>query len=302
MHPAWSVIFFTCTSGVGFGLIFWLALGLVAWPSPNSFAVAALTALGLSVVGLLSSTLHLGHPERAWRALSQWRSSWLSREGVLALLCLGLFSVFAGYAWYYQQQLMLLGWLCALLAAAVVYATAMIYASLKTVARWHDGLTPICYLAFSAASGLVALHTVSVYADVGSSALARSAALLLALAWGAKLIWWWRAARKRPTSDVASATGLGALGDVKLLFAPHSSENYLQQEMGFSVARQRALALRRLALTLGALLPVSLLLFSPSASVAASSLALLCLFLGLLVERWLFFAEAKHTVMLYYGG
>ena len=299
MHPALSVIVFTCLSGAGFGMIAWLGLGLVAWPSADSFAAAALFALVLSVTGLLSSTLHLGHPERAWRAFSQWRSSWLSREGVLALLCLACFAAFSFWQWHAPPAPIWLGWLCTALAVAVVYATAMIYASLPTVAHWHDALTPICYLSFAAASGVLAVNLCLTYNQMPS--LGSLAMALLAWAWAVKLLWWWRNAHKVSASSVASATGLGDMGEVKLLFAPHSSENYLQQEMGFRVARKRARALRRVALTFGLLLPMSLLLASPADSSTAASLALLALLAGLLVERWLFFAEAKHSVTLYYG-
>ena len=88
MRPAWSIIFFTTISGLGFGLAAWLVLGFVNLTNPAELIVVGLAVIGLIGSGLVSSTFHLGHPERAWRALSQWRSSWLSREGVLAVLAL----------------------------------------------------------------------------------------------------------------------------------------------------------------------------------------------------------------------
>ena len=93
MHPAPSVILFTTLSGAGFGLLFWLGLGLPAptgWAAFGYFVLAYLLAVG----GLIASTLHLGHPERAWRAFSQWRSSWLSREGVSAVAALLVMAVY----------------------------------------------------------------------------------------------------------------------------------------------------------------------------------------------------------------
>ena len=88
MRPAWSIIFFTTISGLGFGLAAWLVLGFVTFANPAELLVVGLAVVALIGAGLVSSTFHLGHPERAWRALSQWRSSWLSREGVLAVLAL----------------------------------------------------------------------------------------------------------------------------------------------------------------------------------------------------------------------
>src|SRR6267142_2766206 len=101
MHPAFSVIFFTTASGAGYGLLALVGvlapLGLV--PSDGRFGAAALGfAFVLITAGLLSSTLHLGHPERAWRAFSQWRSSWLSREGVASVLTYAP-AVVLGFGW-----------------------------------------------------------------------------------------------------------------------------------------------------------------------------------------------------------
>src|SRR6188508_911218 len=87
MHPAFSVIFFTTASGAGFGLLAWVGLLALGGGLPQRGVTLVLLALGavLAVSGLLSSLLHLGQPLRAWRAFSQWRSSWLSREGVLSV-------------------------------------------------------------------------------------------------------------------------------------------------------------------------------------------------------------------------
>ncbi|MEN0088744.1 MAG: DmsC/YnfH family molybdoenzyme membrane anchor subunit, partial [Pseudomonadota bacterium] len=182
MHPAVSVIFFTVTSGAGFGLMFLMGLG---WPMPQSvfgtFVALALAGV-LSVAGLLSSTFHLGHPERAWRAISQWRSSWLSREGVLAIVTLVLFGAYAFLWFFFGIRSGLLGAVMALFAAATVFATAMIYAQLKTVPMWQTWLTPACYLAFSLTLGLVLAGMLSGNGVVAGlpTALWASLAILLA--------------------------------------------------------------------------------------------------------------------------
>ena len=302
MRPAWSIIFFTTMSGLGLGLAGWIVIGLLPLMTQQAVIGVGVVTLALIGAGLISSTFHLGHPERAWRALSQWRASWLSREGVLAVIVMaGLAGWFAaGYSgtivpiW---ANLLLL-----VLIYLTVYATSMIYASLKTVARWYHPLTPVCYLMFAAAGGLLA--TLAMLALLGlpiTAALAQAGIVLMLSAWGVKLAWWRLAGMARHAGSVESATGLGHLGTVKPLMPPHTEENYLQHEMGFVVARKHADKLRIFALGLGGVLPIIVLLVAP-ASAAALGFAVLSHVAGMFVERWLFFAEAKHVVTLYYEG
>ena len=301
MRPAWSIIFITTISGLGLGLAGWIVIGLLPLMTAASVMGVGIATLALIGVGLISSTFHLGHPERAWRALSQWRSSWLSREGVLAVIVMaGLAGWFA--AAYSGGRVPFWGNLVLLVLIYVtVYATSMIYASLKTVARWHHPLTPICYLMFAAAGGL--LTTLALLAILRlpiTAALAQAAIVLMLSAWGVKLAWWRLAGMAKHAGSIESATGLGALGAVRPLMPPHTEENYLQHEMGFVVARRHADKLRMIALLLGGGLPVLILVLAP-ASAGALAVAVLAHVAGMFVERWLFFAEAKHVVTLYYG-
>jgi DMSO reductase anchor subunit len=301
MRPAWSIIFFTTISGLGLGLAGWIVLGLLPLMTSASVMGVGIGTLALIGVGLISSTFHLGHPERAWRALSQWRSSWLSREGVLAVIVMaGLAGWFAvayrgGYVPLWANLALLV------LIYFTVYATSMIYASLKTVARWHHPLTPVCYLMFAAAGGLlVTLALLAILRLPITAALAQAAIVLMLSAWGVKLAWWRLAGMAKQAGSIESATGLGALGAVRPLMPPHTEENYLQHEMGFVVARKHADKLRMIALLLGGGLPVVILVLAP-ASAGALAVAVLAHVAGMFVERWLFFAEAKHVVTLYYG-
>ena len=160
-------MFFTTASGAGYGLLLWLCvlrpLGLV--PGGAGFGLVALgVATALVVAGLLSSTAHLGRPERAWRAFSQWRSSWLSREGVAAvatfvpMVLFGL-SVLAGNG----GAAALTGLLAAAGAAVTVWCTGMIYASLKPVRQWHHPLVPWGYMLFAAFSGAALLAMLAAF-------------------------------------------------------------------------------------------------------------------------------------------
>ncbi|MDX2203907.1 MAG: DmsC/YnfH family molybdoenzyme membrane anchor subunit [Hyphomicrobiaceae bacterium] len=312
MHPAYSVILFTTASGAGYGLLVWLALAsLFDWTpikSASGFTGFGL-ALGLITAGLLSSTAHLGRPERAWRAFSQWRTSWLSREGVLAV------------ATYVPAGLMACGWaiaedntgiyaLSALLtiplALATVVSTGMIYASLPTIRQWHQPLTVPVYLAFSLASGAVLLTLFLALFDGEEAGGAMLAFVMLAVAALLKWLYWRRIDEEPRDLTAADATGLGRLGTVRVLEQPHTQANYVMREMGYAVARKHALKLRQavflFAFAVPALLVLGVFEAAPWIGVAAASLASLSMALGLFVERWLFFAEAQHVVTLYYGA
>ncbi|MBT8101199.1 MAG: dimethyl sulfoxide reductase anchor subunit, partial [Gammaproteobacteria bacterium] len=141
MHPALSIILFTALSGMGFGLFVWLGVGAVPVEARTAATVVAFL---LSAAGLSAATFHLGHPERAWRALSQWRSSWLSREGIIAIATLGLTPV-----WWYLDYAPAIGFILALLALGTVYTTSMIYAQMRSVQQWNSYLTTIVFLLFA---------------------------------------------------------------------------------------------------------------------------------------------------------
>jgi DMSO reductase anchor subunit len=295
MHPALSIILFTTLSGMGLGTFAWLGFGGMPAAAAQglTFVAFILTAAGLS-----ASTFHLGHPERAWRAFSQWRSSWLSREGVLAVITLALV-----VPWWYLDGPRWLGALLAVCALLTVYTTSMIYAQMKAVQQWHTSSTPVVFILMSLAGGglLCALGT-AITADL-SIITAVTVSLSLIFAWAAKANWWRRADGDIELSDVASATGLAASGQVRLLESPHSGSNYLLSEMGFRVGRRHSRALRRIALVGGGALPLLALAVSvriESGAILVLAFAILAHLVGVLAERWLFFAEARHAVMSYY--
>jgi DMSO reductase anchor subunit len=312
MHPAYSVIFFTSASGGGTMLLALLglfgALGVLP-PDPVLGVVAFGIGFGMTVAGLVSSTFHLGHPERAWRAFSQWRSSWLSREGVLAVATFVPAGLLAILWVFFGNISAVLAILTAVFAIATVSATAMIYASLKPVQRWSNGYVLPNYLLLGLASGAVWLALITsivLPAYFGTIALEWAAVAGLGLAALGKLAYWRFIDRSRGVATPESATGLGAIGKVRLFAAPHTEENYLLKEMGYKVARKHALKLRLIALALGFTAP-AILVYLATLLVGWPAVVLLALAtignaIGTLTERWLFFAEARHTVMLYYGS
>lgn len=312
MHPAYSIIFFTTASGLGYGLLAMLGLYAAFGLAPASpwFGGAAIgVALGLITLGLLSSTFHLGHPERAWRAVTQWRSSWLSREGVMAIVTYGP-AAFLGYGWVIEGSRDGVFSLCGLLAAGsaaiTVYCTAMIYASLRAVPRWRNRWTPPVYLLLALMTGTLWFDALLRLFGAARTDVSAIAVIAIALAWVAKRAYWRSTDRAGPAATASSATGLGGDATVRLLESPHSSANYLLREMGYSVARRHARKLRRTAVALAFALPLALVLagffLTPGLAAAFSVLAALSGAAGVVVERWLFFAEARHVVSLYYGA
>lgn len=302
MHPAISVIFFTVTSGAGFGFLALIGLGV---PMPDSGAgafFASLIAGGLAVAGLISSTFHLGHPERAWRAFSQWRSSWLSREGICAVFTLVLFAFYALNWVFFDNRIGWLGLIMAIGALATVFTTAMIYTQMKTVPVWNTMLTPVCYMLFALTSGVLLAGSFG-YWEAAVVSLPFFALVSIIVTWVAKWMWWQSGETLSSRgSNAGTATGLGSIGKVKLLEKPHSGENYLTKEMVHKVGRKHANKLRKIALLLGAGLPivVCLIMLVAGSNGLLFALAALAMIAGLFVERWLFFAEAEHAVSLYY--
>ena len=287
MHPAPSVILFTTFSGLGFGLLFWLGLGQ---PAPTGWVAFAFFALAyaMAVGGLLASTFHLGHPQRAYLAVTQWRTSWLSREAIAAIATLLTGGVFALLR-IWDISAAPLGWLVSLGCLATVFTTAMIYTQMRTVPRWRHWTTPALFLTLSLAGG-------AILANRGSAAL-----VLLALAAVLQLVAWITGDTRLQQSGttLGTATGLGDIGRVRAFLPPHSGSNYLLREFVYVVGRRHALQLRAIGLILAFGVPIPLI--AAGLGHITALVAVLAHIAGVLCLRWLFFAQAEHVVGLYYG-
>lgn len=319
MHPALSVIFFTTLSGAGYGLLCWAALGaLGGHAAPRTLLAATLLALVFATAGLLASFWHLGKPLRAWRAFSQWRTSWLSREGVAAVLTYVPALLFAAmllpamigpHALGEPSMPGARGTLVALAllacALATVACTAMIYASLKPIPAWGHKLVLPGYLGFALlCGGLLLVALGATQSGLAPSPVATKVLLFLAAALGALKLHYWRSidAAALPATR-GDAVGLPGR-TVSVFERPNTEANYITREMAFVVARAHAERLRGLALVLFAVVPILCMLaigrmpgVAPAAWLWGAAIASLA---GAFVERWLFFAQARHIVTLYY--
>jgi sulfite dehydrogenase (quinone) subunit SoeC len=310
MHPAASVIFFTTASGAGYGLLALLGIlvPLGYLPADPWFGgVTLLLALGLVSIGLLSSTFHLHHPERAWRALSQWRSSWLSREGVAAIITYGPALLFA-FGWInYGNSIG--GWafwgaVAAIMALVTIYSTAMIYASLRTIRQWHHRLVPLVYLTLGLASGAIWLAAITSSFGIANNLVVGVALVLILLGAVIKFVYWFSIDQSVPPSDAGTATSLGEIGSVKQFEVPHTEDNWVMKEMGFQIGRKHTLKLRKIVGLLAFFVPFLCLLaalMNVAPLLIMTWIAAISASVGIVTERWLFFAEAQHVVGLFYG-
>jgi len=314
MNPAFSVVLFTTLSGTGFGLWFWLAIRIAfgdraAWFDGLGWALGLIAGAVLVATGVIASLWHLGKPMRVWRAFSQWRSSWMSREGVFAIACFGVATAMVAIQSvlidFPDDGLALRIGAAALapLCIAAVYSTAMIYASLKPIPAWRHALVAPNYLLFAALGGGI------VFGPFAGTTLDAPNMIGAGIVVGAIALWWlkrayWRAIDRDPLpASRGDAVGLPSR-EVSVFERPHTESNYLTREMGFAIARKHARKLRTIAVVLFAWIPALCALpiwllphgdVLPLLWVAAASFQL-----GAMVERWLFFAEAKHLVTLYY--
>jgi DMSO reductase anchor subunit len=310
MDPAYSIIVFTTASGAGYGLLVLVSLLAIsgALPPTTGLGLAAIGApAALIAAGLSSSALHLGRPERALGAFSQWRSSWLAREGVAAVATFAPLGVF-GIGWVFFNDVggffAGMAAACALLALLTISCTAMIYASLKPIQQWRNGFVLPAYLALGLYTGSLLLVLLTRMFGVYRPAFALLAVVLLGLAWAIK--WgYWRHIDAAPTQiSLGAATGLGRLAEVRLLESPHTEANFIMREMGYEIARAHARKLRAIAHVALFLAPLALLGIvaagPPILAQLAALAAVLSAALGVAVERWLFFAEARHVSMVFY--
>jgi DMSO reductase anchor subunit len=322
MKPAFSVIFLTTLLGVGQGLFLALYTSqlysffdlLPVQDSHSYYAVGSFLALAFLCAGLVASFFHLGHPERAWRCAAQWRTSWLSREVIMLPAFMSIALLYGGAHWFgWNMPLfelpggravdptLLLGAIGTLLCFGLFVSTAMIYACLRFLQEWHSPLTVINYILLGGASGFV---LAGAFASVAAPQLTGFytgwAIIITLLAFAGRAASLMRNARLKPKSSMRTAIGIkhprilqqaqGSMG---------GSFNTREFFHGQSLAFMRIIKPTFLILVF--LLPL-VLLAGGMTTPSLLFVAFVMQYLGLLVERWFFFAQANHPQNLYYQG
>lgn len=300
MKPAFSVIFFTVFSGAGLGLTIWTLIATTMdrhiRMDASTFYKAIAIAMALTLAGLCSSTLHLANRKNIVYSLTRWRTSWLSREGLLAIAFFPLVTFYL-YAIHNGLGSIAVFSLIAVIvcAVAILFCTGMIYACLRTVPRWNTWMTPTKYVLFGLMSGAVLFTAALSLRPVEVGALGKPMMALMCLLLGVMLYLAYLLKHPRKAHTIEDALGV-TQGRVRMLDVGHSHGTFLTREFGFQLARERARLLRWIAILWAFVIPFVLLAFTQLFWVAT----VFCI-AGLLVERWLFFAEAEHVVRLYHG-
>ena len=314
MHPAFSLIFFTAMAGMAQGMVMsLLVLHLAGDPLPNHFMnyLAFPIILLLLAGGLLASFFHLGHPERAWRAILMWRTSWLSRE----VLVMPSFIALSVLAYIYSWQLgSIPNWLWLLLGIFAVLlwvCTAMIYQCIRFIQEWAHPVTMVNFIALGFVSGWFLLMTLfaiwsawlpdqAIVTPQNLAGVTGFTGFLLMLSLTLKLWIWKRNRSLKPKSSLRSATGIqqGPVRQISMgmMGGSFNTREFFHRQSNFFVANVRKIAF------FGAyLIPVTLLVIAASqVSLNFIIVAFLVHLLGLMAERWLFFAESSHPQNLYY--
>jgi len=303
MNPAFSVVIFTSIAGAAQGMVVALALArLVGVAMAPSFLRTGLAIAGVMLlIGLAASFAHLGRPERAWRAVLMWRTSWLSREVIVLPAFIGVVALW-WLALYVGIDTVWLPLAAIVVAALLWYCTAMIYACLRFIEEWAQPLTLVNFTLIGLSSGLILTSALSVVLAQPEllPATGTAALLVTVVAWITRTMALRRNAVIKHKSTLQSATGIRA-------------PNLVQKSMGMSAGSFNTreffhhaglLAMKNVKLALivlGFALPTALLLWGVTAGFGlAFVLALAVQVPGLVADRWFFFAQAKHPQNLYY--
>jgi DMSO reductase anchor subunit len=308
MHPAFSVIFLTTLIGAAQGLFLALygtelfALGGLSTQELQSFVITgSVVAFVLTALGLIASFFHLGHPERAWRSATMWRTSWLSREVIaLPLFMAGLFVY--GVTHFLGLSGAVVGSIVVVLCMALFICTGMVYVSIRFLQEWASPLTLVNYLLLGCASGLTLATALAALAGRSTlvSSYAMAAMVLTVLAAGSRGASLLRNARLKPKSTIQSAIGIKHPRIVqKAQGFMGGSFNTREFFHGKSPELLRSVKWSFLLLCFPVPV-VCLALGLSSGSSAWLLMAVIVQYVGLLAERWFFFAQANHPQNLYY--
>ncbi len=312
MHPAFSVIFLTTLLGVGQGLFLALAVAQVIEMSTADlvldkmyYVYGGVGVLGFVGLGLFASYFHLGRPERSWRAVTQWRTSWMSRE-VIALPAF-MAVAFAWTAGFYlewaQNTLLVLTLVGVILNFTLFICTGMIYACLKFLREWATPLTLVNFVVFGVSSGFIYAAAYSAYHApllVEPFAWFGVAFTLIGLITRS-----WTLVRNKQLMDKPSTTTQTAIGvkhpKVKQRSMGLMGGSYNTREFFHHKPETTIKAVKNFFMLSSFILPLAVLMLALNTpSMLLFILAFALQYVGLVAERWYFFVQVNHPQNIYY--
>lgn len=308
MHPALAVIFLTLFSGGGFGLMALTAIvndfQIDGGLSPLQTMVALVISLVFVTIGLLSSTAHLANPKNAWRAFTRWRTSWLAREGVFAVLYYPFAFLYLLWVFFTGHPAapwgLLLANLAGLIGLTTIFCQGMIYAVLRTMRQWNTPLVPANFYAMGLAIGASVLVAIRWSTNAPAPTILGMAMGILAAAAIMKGIYYfWISRPAGPT--IHTATGFNR-SQVRILDQGHTFGTFLTEEFGHTLPKEKARTIKVFMYIIAFLIPLLLMGFAiHHTSPVLGILAALLVLVGIGIERWLFFIEAQHVINLFHG-
>jgi formate dehydrogenase iron-sulfur subunit len=186
-HPHWTLIFMTVFTQMAVGTISAMSVS----QSITGFAVARVPAVCVVLIALLalgSSTLHLGRPVYAFRALSMWRRSWLSREVLFFSLFAGAAILYASLLWVGSRASLGAGIVAAALGLIAIYASARLY-TVPARPMWNSRHSFFEFYLSAAFTGTLASSIFIPALHRTLTHVAASAAIALVIQQTAKFAW-----------------------------------------------------------------------------------------------------------------
>lgn len=322
MHPAFSVIFLTTFIGVGQGFflalytgqVYSLAKLLPLQEGASFYSFGSLIVFGCLFVGLIASMFHLGHPERAWRSAAQWRTSWLSREVIILPLFMILvlaYSIIQFMDWtkplfIIKETLpidasLMIGLVASIVAFILFLATTMIYASLKFLQEWATPLTFFNFTFHGLASGFSLAAYFSIRQGENLALFYAGWAILFTfIAFISRMMTLYRNHRIHPKSSTQTAVGIRhhrinqkAMG---FMGGSFNTREFFHGKSPFFIT-----IIRTFFILFAYIIPIILLILC--FNIETSRLFMIAFavqMMGLIAERWHFFAEARHPQNIYY--
>ena len=308
MHPSKSIIFFTVISGTGYGIFIGLLFNIlfveIVYTLEYKLFLSLVSFL-MILAGLLSSTLHLGHPERAWRAFSQWKTSWLSREGLAAIITFIPMILF-----YYFWLTNIKGYILLLILTSVfsiitIFCTGQMYASLKTIPSWNNPLVTPLYVLNGITIGSLFVYSLNFFYDHNLNLFEKFIYIIIIINFLSKVIYW-ISIKKKSNTNIETAVGIKS-NDITFFEGPHTGKNFLTTEMINTISNQNSNFLRMVVCILSFITPLYMinqyatLVTDPFILKISMFIMFILALIGMIIERYLFFIQSKHVVGLYYG-